>query len=175
MAVLGIGMVGLLVWRLSQPKPAPVAPAPVSVPVPSSRYVEPLDIPPPPELPDAAPDTGPAKPAPTAWVGEGCNAASCSGRITTDLNSALSFRAKTAHKCYEEALGQDPSLKGQVVIGVRVAYDGNICSASVESNDLANAGVAACIAKKFRQGARLPSPTGGCLDVNIPMKLLPAK
>jgi hypothetical protein len=103
-----------------------------------------------------------------------CDAAEiCSGTVGAELSSALAFRAKTAHKCYDEALGQDSTLKGQVVINVRVSNNGTICSAGVQSSDLANPSVAACIANRFRQGARLPSPTGGCAEVNVPMRLLP--
>jgi hypothetical protein len=171
-------MAGLFAWRHFQAAPeVVVAPAPsVSVPPPISHNYDQVDIPPPPpDVADASPDTSVAKPQPaTPFLGDGCQQTSCNGRITPDLTSALAFRAKTAHKCYDEALAQDSTLKGQVVINVHVSYNGTVCSAAVESSDLANGGVAACIANKFRQGARLPSPLGGCVDVNVPMKLLPA-
>jgi hypothetical protein len=105
--------------------------------------------------------------------GDGCNQATCGGRINGELSNALAFRAKTAHKCYDEALAQDSTLKGSVTISVKVGQNGTVCSAAVASNDLASGSVAPCIANKFRQGARLPSPTGGCVEVNVPMKLLP--
>jgi hypothetical protein len=173
--LLGGAILGLFTWRHFQTPPVVVAPAPSSSATAAAHpsYSDPVDIPPPPDLPDASPDTGGPKPATTAWSGEGCSRPTCSGRISPELTAAMAFRAKTAHKCYDEALGLDSTLKGQVVIGVRVSYDGTVCSASVESNDLANGSVAACIANKFRQGARLPSPLGGCVDVNVPMKLLP--
>jgi hypothetical protein len=134
-----------------------------------------MDIPPPPELPDAAPDTGkPKTVVSSGGGGDGCAQTSCSGTVGTDLSNALAFRARTAHKCYDEALAQDSTLKGQVVINVRVSGNGTVCAAGVQSSDLANPGVAACIASRFRQGARLPSPAGGCAEVNVPMRLLPA-
>jgi len=181
LVLLGGGAAGLFFWRSSQtdagPPPLPPA-ASAAVAAAHAPHVMPDDIPPPPPAtPDAAPDTGGAK-APAGggggnW-GDGCKETSCGGRVTPELTGALSFRAKTAHKCYDEALGQDPTLKGQVVVDVRVSGNGTVCAASVVSNDLQNPGVAPCIANKFRQGARLPSPVGGCVEVNVPMKLLPA-
>ena len=93
--------------------------------------------------------------------------------MTSELTAALQFRARTAHKCYDEALGQDPTLKGQVVINVRIGNNGTVCSSSVASSELSNPSVAACIANRFRQGARMPSPAGGCLDTNVPIRLRP--
>jgi len=176
--LLGGGMVGLFAWRHFQQPPVVVAPTPsasAAIVAAHAPHVDPIDIPPPPPaIPDASPDTGGPKPPPAASsLGDGCAQTTCNGRVSAELSSAMSFRAKTAHKCYDEALAQDSTLKGQVVIGVHVSYNGTVCSAAVESSDLANGSVAACIANKFRQGARLPSPVGGCVDVNVPMKLLP--
>jgi hypothetical protein len=176
--LLGAGAAGLFFWRRSQTEadtPLPPPSASAAVVAAHAPHDLPLDIPPPPPvIPDASPDTGSPKSAGGGgnW-GDGCKETSCNGRVTTDLTSALSFRAKTAHKCYDEALGQDPTLKGQVVINVRVSGNGTVCGASVVSSDIASGSVAPCIANRFRQGARLPSPAGGCVEVNVPMKLLP--
>ena len=178
MLLLGGGMAGLFFWRRSQelPLPAPSPSASAAIVAAHAPHVDPIDIPPPPpSVPDATPDTGGPKPAPAVWSGgDGCAQTSCNGSAGSDLQGALAFRAKTAHKCYDEALAQDPTLKGQVVISVRVSGNGTVCAAGVESSDIPNPSVAACIANKFRQGSRLPSPTGGCVSVNVPMKLLPA-
>jgi outer membrane biosynthesis protein TonB len=95
--------------------------------------------------------------------------------VNGELESALAFRAKTAHKCYDDALAQDSSLKGTVKINVRVAANGNVCSANVASSDLTNPSVANCIASRFRQAGHFPAPNGGCLDVNIPISLMPPR
>ena len=173
--LLAAAMAGLFLWKSCQSEPEPVAPAPsASSPVVTARPPpENPDIPPPPVIPDATADTGHAKAVVSGGGGDGCAQTTCSGTVSAELSSALAFRAKTAHKCYDEALGQDSTLKGQVVINVRVSNNGTICSAGVQSSDLANPSVAACIANRFRQGARLPSPTGGCAEVNVPMRLLP--
>ena len=177
MVILGLGMAGLFWWRSSQQDAVAAAPSPsasASAVVPAlAPHEEPIDIPPPPALPDATPDTGAPKVVPTGGGGDGCAQTTCNGGTTSELSGALAFRAKTAHKCYDEALAQDPTLKGQVVIHVRVSYNGTVCAASVESSDVANPSVAACIANRFRQGARLPSPSGGCMEANVPVRLLP--
>ena len=179
--LLGGGMVGLFLWHKSQAEQPIVVPSPsasAAIAAAHAPHDEPIDIPPPPPIvPDAAPDT-PVKPtgagAGGANWGDGCAQTTCGGRITPELSSALAFRAKTAHRCYDEALAQDPTLKGQVVLSVKIGNNGNVCSASVASNDLANPSVGSCIANKFRQGLRLPSPLGGCLEANVPMQLQPA-
>ena len=125
-------------------------------------------------MPDPVPDTGPAKVVSGGGGGgNGCEQTSCRGSATDDLRKTLSTRARAAHRCYDEALAQDSTLKGQVVINVRVGYNGTVCAASVASSELSNPAVAACIANRFRQGARLASPQGGCVDVNVPIALLP--
>ncbi len=173
--VLGAGSAGLYAWRSSHSDPvaAPTPSASAAIAAAHAPHDEPPDIPPPPPVPEAGTGTGSGSTRTAVNIGDGCAAASCGGAINADLSAALAFRAKTAHKCYDEALAQDSTLKGQVVLNVRVGANGTICSAAVQSSDLANGGVAACIANKYRQGARLPSPLGGCIDVNVPMKLLP--
>jgi hypothetical protein len=175
--LLGGGMAGLFFWRRSQadatqPLPSPSASAAIEAA--RAPHVDPIDIPPPPPPPpDASPEKVPPKVTSGGGGGDGCGQTTCNGSASADLQSALAFRAKTAHKCYDEALSQDSTLKGQVVISVRVSGNGTVCASSVVSSDIPNPSVAACIANRFRQGARLPSPTGGCVEVNVPMKLLP--
>jgi hypothetical protein len=171
--LMGAGVAGLLYWKSSQ-TPEVVAPPPsASVPVKSAPPpVDTADIPPPPIIPDAAPEVAP-KVTSTGPGSNGCEQKTCGGAITSDLRAALAFRAKTAHKCYDEALAQDSTLKGHVVISMRVGNNGTICKSSVESSELGNPSVAACMASRMGGGARLPSPQGGCLDTNVPINLLP--
>jgi hypothetical protein len=122
-------------------------------------------------------DSGPEALAPKTSVASNwasCDAKTCFGSVTGDLETALAFRAKAAHRCYDDALAQDSTLKGTVKIAVRVAANGTICSANVTSSDLGNPSVASCIANRFRQAGHVPSPSAGCLDVNIPISLMPA-
>jgi hypothetical protein len=177
LAVVGLlaaALAGLLFWKHSQ-TPPDIAPIPsASVPVHSSAPPpDTADIPPPPPaIPDASADTG-TKVVQSGPAGDGCGQKSCNGKATPELQAALAFRAKTAHKCYDEALSQDSTLKGQVKINVRVGYSGAVCAAEVGSSELSNPSVAACIATRMRQGARLPPPVGGCIEAEVPIALRP--
>ncbi len=170
-ALLGAGLVGLLVWKHFSADPPPIVTVPPSV-VPSVP-VNPRedDVPPPPPIEDSGPDTGPVKS--TVASGPVCDARTCSGGMTSDLEAALAFRAKTAHRCYDDALAQDSTLHGNVKISVRIAANGTLCSANATASDLANPSVAACIASRFRQAGHFPAPSGGCLDANVPISLMP--
>lgn len=170
-ALLGAGLLGLLVWKhfAADAPPVVVAPPPVhSAPV--NPHED--DVPPPPPIEDLGSDTGPPKSTGSSNTTV-CDTKLCSGGMTSDLEAALAFRAKTAHKCYDDALAQDSTLRGSVKISVRIASNGNICSANPASSDLANPNVANCIANRFRQAGHFPPPSGGCLDVNVPISLLP--
>jgi hypothetical protein len=171
-ALLGAGLIGLLLWKhfSADPVVAPIASAtPVTSAAPPPNPKE-DDVPPPPPVEDSGPEAGPVRVVSSNWAS--CDG-TCGGKPTGDLESALAFRAKTAHKCYDEALAQDSTLKGSVKIAVRVAANGNLCSANVAGNDLSNPMVANCIANRFRQAGHFPAPTGGCIDVNVPISLMP--
>jgi hypothetical protein len=82
----------------------------------------------------------------------------------------LAFRAKAAHKCYDQALASDSTLSGGVTIALRIGTNGLPCSSGVASNSTGNAAVGQCIANSMRNGA-YPAPKGGCVDVNVPISL----
>jgi hypothetical protein len=174
-ALLGAGLIGLVVWKNYAAEPPPVVTVPSAKPSAAPPPPNPKedDVPPPPPIEDSGPETGPVKSTGPATNWAACDAKVCGGKVTGDLEAALAFRAKTAHKCYDDALAQDPTLKGSVKISVRVAANGNICSASVAENELGNPMVAGCIANRFRQAGHFPSPAGGCLDVAVPISLMP--
>ena len=107
------------------------------------------------------------------FLGTQCDAKRCTGATTSDIETALAFRAKQSHRCYDNALGQDPTLRGKVSIAVRIGANGTGCSAGVASNELSSApGVANCVVNYFR-GQAFPTPKGGCVDVNIPINFVP--
>src|SRR5262249_6622491 len=103
-----------------------------------------------------------------------CSVGKCSGHATSDLESALAFRAKQAHRCYDQALTQDTSLKGKVAINVRVASNGQVCSAGVTSNDMGTPSVAQCVARMFQPSGHFPAPQGGCVDATVPISFVPS-
>ena len=177
--ILGIvfllGIVGLFVWRSKNPPEGPQVHVP---PVPSvsasadftQAQVDEIPPPPPPE-PDAEP---PKKVGTTTPAGNpACDVKTCPGSATNDLETALAFRAKQAHRCYDQALAQDSTLQGKVNIKVRIAGNGNVCSASVAANDLSTPAVAQCVVGYFRGAGHFPAPKGGCVDVNIPISFVP--
>ncbi len=129
------------------------------------------DIPPPITIEDSGVDAG--KKTVVVFLGTQCDAKRCAGATNSDIETALSFRAKQSHRCYDNALAQDPTLRGKVSIAVRIGANGTACSASVASNELASApGVANCVVNYFR-GQAFPVPKGGCVDVNIPINFVP--
>jgi hypothetical protein len=169
------GMLGLWLWRSSSDKPqtivihAPDANAPTTM-----HTSDDDDVPPPPPIPDAGPDTGTTRITSNNGGNQAvCNATRCSGIASGDLESALAFRAKQAHSCYDSALANDSSLKGKIAISVRVASNGQVCNANVASNDMGSAAVAQCVANKFRQTGFFPAPKGGCIDATVPMNFVP--
>jgi len=132
------------------------------------------DVPPPPPVEDASVGDAGKKVVQVVAMGNQCDAKKCGGANSEELSTALAFRAKQSHRCYDNALGQDPTLKGKVSIAVRVGANGQVCSAGVASNDMGPGGanVATCVVNYFR-GQNLPAPKGGCIDANIPINFVP--
>ncbi len=170
-ALLFLLGIGALVWKLrapGDPQPVPVIPsAPVTLP--TNPKID--DVPPP---PPEEPDSGPEEVKKPTTADNGCRGITrCSGSATPDLETALAFRAKQAHRCYDQALAQDSTLQGKVQISVRVASNGNVCSAGVASNDMGNPSVAQCVARTFASAGHFPAPKGGCIDANVPISFVP--
>ena len=132
------------------------------------------DIPLPPVIEDAGnADADAGKKSVVVSSGAQCDAKQCFGEATPEIQTALAFRAKQAHRCYDNALAQDPTLRGKISIAVRIGTNGATCSAGVASNELTSApSVGSCVAGYFR-GQAFPLPKGGCVDVNIPISFVP--
>ena len=174
LALLLLGVIGAVIaWKVFQKPPEPIVLIPDAGPPPGPSKNIDEDIPPPIAVEDASvPDSG-KKITTVAFTGNQCDAKKCGGSTNHEIETALSFRAKQAHRCYDNALAQDPTLRGKVSIAVRIGANGTSCSAGVASNELASApGVANCVAGYFR-GQAFPSPKGGCVDVNIPINFVP--
>lgn len=174
-ALLLLGLIGgAIVWKMNQkpPEPPPVTNVPpdAGTTVKSTRNLD-DDIPLPPPVVDAGTDAG-KKPTVATTGSNGCDVKTCTGQASSDLQSALAFRAKQAHRCYDQALAQDSSLKGKVTIAVRIGAGGNVCSATVANSELSNPAVANCVAGYFRNG-NFPVPTGGCADAQVPINFVP--
>jgi len=162
---------GLVVWRVSNPS---IAPPTVTAPVPSVTEqvkVSPPPPPPPEEEPSASAAASVAPVAKTAHAGNACGG-ECKGEVSGELRAYLSGRASQGRKCYERALLQNAALKGRMKVQVRVNAQGQLCSASMASDELHDPGLSACILQMFRSSV-YPAPKDGCVDVAVPLSFVP--
>jgi hypothetical protein len=177
LAVLLVGAIAAIIgWKSCQKPVAPVIVLAEAGPPPRPTKNPDDEIPPPPPVEDASVEDAGKKPTTIATGGtggSGCDVKKCSGGSTSDIETALAFRAKQSHRCYDNALAQDPTLRGKISVAVRIGANGTTCSAGVASNELASApAVAACVVSNFRSGT-FPAPKGGCIDVNVPINFVP--
>jgi len=174
-ALLIAGIIGLVAFKsCSGGDPKPIAMVPDAAPstkptVDTSRFD---DVPPPPTPEDAS-----VAPVTTHYISgpvNYCDVKACNGTTTTELENGLNMVARqTRRKCYESALGNDPSLKGHVKLNLVIAINGQVCSATVGSNDMSSTSVGDCAARTFL-ASHLPSPKGGCVKVDFPLAYVPA-
>lgn len=169
-AILILGIGTLFAWRnASEKKPsaAPVASAGEAKPTTTNSKIE--DIPPPPPI-EEKPEAGPGPKIVYVQAG-GCDG-KCAGTAPPELNQALQVRGMQARRCYNQALSQDPSLKGHVEIAVRIGTAGNVCAVNVTANDMRTPTVANCAAHILMNGG-YPAPRGGCVERIVPMSFVP--
>ncbi|MBX3259874.1 MAG: AgmX/PglI C-terminal domain-containing protein [Labilithrix sp.] len=163
---------GAVVWKTSQTPPTPPVVYVDAAPPPTFTGRNPDDdVPLPPPVEDAGEDAG-KKVVVVQGSNNQCDAKKCSGVSSSELENALQFRVKQAHRCYDNALAQDPTLRGKVTVSVRIGANGQVCTAGIASNEMSSQQVAQCVSGYFR-GANFPSPKGGCVDVNIPINFVP--
>ncbi len=170
---LVLGMGALFAWRGLARKtaagPVPTAaPSLAASPLPTNPKLE--DIPPPPPV-EEKPEGGPGEPRVIYVQAGGCDA-KCVGTAPPELNQALQVRGMQARRCYNQALTQDPSLRGHVQVALRIGTAGNVCSANVTANDMRTPNVANCAAH-ILMGGSYPAPRGGCVEAIVPMSFVP--
>jgi len=173
-AVLIVGVIiAAIAWKKCSAPPPPPPPPIIDAgpPIKTTGRNPDDDVPLPPVIEDAGPDSG-KKIVYVPGTASQCDAKKCGGSTTGELETMLSFRVKQAHRCYDTALAQDPTLRGKVSIAVRVGANGQVCSAGVASNEMGSPTVANCVTGYFR-GANFPPPKGGCADINIPINFVP--
>lgn len=173
--LLGIG--GILAWQLTQKHPA--TPPPPIASVTASASSSPVstalidEVPLPPPVVDAS------TPQPTiVYVGGGdpCATKVCGGNVPSgsDSERALAMLAhQTRRKCYDPALANDPTLQGHVMVRMKIASNGQICSASVLKNDMPSSSVGECAARMLLASGHVPPPKGGCVELNFPLNYVP--
>jgi hypothetical protein len=177
-AVALVAVMGGLLWYKSQSAEAPQPAATVSAPTQSARPPRPMlmDAPPPPPTTDdsAAPppdDAGAAKPKTPGASGGGCSG-SCNGNASGGTTGDIQGRAGAARGCYERALRQNSTLQGRMQVSLRVDPSGTICSASIAGDTVGSPDVSSCVLGMFR-GQHVSPPTGGCVDLNVPLSFQP--
>ena len=170
-AVLLLAGIGFFAWKSCSPPPTvtPTVTPPPTAPV-STLKIE--DIPLPPPVDAGQPEAGPTT---IKYVGgpNPCEAKSCKGVAGPELEAALQFRAKQAHRCYDNALALDNTLQGKVTLSLKVGTNGTMCGVNVVSNELSNANVATCVSNAFRSTSAFPAPKGGCVEINLPINFKP--
>ena len=57
-----------------------------------------------------------------------------------------------------------------MVVRVRISETGRVCPSEIESDSLGDAPLAACVLNLFAS-PQAPRPSGGCVDVRVPMVL----
>jgi hypothetical protein len=176
--VLLLGIGGIVVWKVTsgtteQPKPVATTTASGSASAaPTNALIDEVPLPPP------VVDAGPA---PTVQYTGGpaadpCTYNVCNGNVASgsDTERGLQQLAmKTRRKCYDPALGNDPTLQGHVKVHMKIASNGQICTANVASNDMSSSGVGDCAARMLLASGRVPPPKGGCVNLDFPLNYVP--
>jgi hypothetical protein len=187
-----IGGVVLVWWARSPQKEPQLEPSAASAPpvgaapapaAPRASAAEPPPPPPPEHQPPPPPPVGaipaeaavpaaPGAPAAPARRDPNCDDP-CRGKETPELLGSMRVKAGQARSCYERALSNNSALAGRIEVAVRVGANGVACSASVANDTLGDVSVKSCALGRFR-GAQYPKPSGGCVDVSVPMNFMPA-
>ncbi len=176
--VLLLGIGGIVAYKMkgghdeTPNKPNPVASASASASAaPTNALIDEVPLPPP------VIDAGPAPTVQyTGPAADPCSYAVCNGNVTTgsDTEHGLQMLARqTRRKCYDPALANDPTLQGHVKVHMKIASNGQICSASVASNDMSTTSVGDCAARMLLASGRVPPPKGGCVNLDFPLNYVP--
>lgn len=173
--LLGIG--GIVAYKLKSggndtAKPTPTASvAPSASVTAANTLIDEVPLPPP------VIDAGPAPTVQyTGPAADPCSYNVCNGTVGagSDTEHGLQMLAlQTRRKCYDPALANDPTLQGHVKVHMKIAANGQICSANVSSNDMSNSSVGDCAARKLLASGRVPPPKGGCVNLDFPLNYVP--
>jgi hypothetical protein len=100
----------------------------------------------------------------------------CSGRVGPALVDALGVRVKQAHRCYDNALAIDKTVRGKVSVRMKIGADGRVCDVTARSDNTSMVDVAKCVAAFYRANTgqlSFPLPDNGCVDVDLPINFVP--
>jgi hypothetical protein len=109
---------------------------------------------------------GDKKPPPSAGDGEGKLPREAIQKVVRSNNPAI-------RACYESALRDDPTLKGDVEVAFTIGLDGTVGSTSTgPKTDLPDPSVVACVKRVFAK-MEFPMPEGGAVKVSYPISFTP--
>jgi len=93
------------------------------------------------------------------------------GGASADLVRSIATRAAQARRCYNSQLVKTPTARGSMRITMRLDPDGQVCTAHVTASELPRE-MDDCVLSLLEAAAYV-APTGGCLDVNLPLQFQP--
>jgi hypothetical protein len=85
----------------------------------------------------------------------------------SDADRVIASLRAGFRSCYQQGLGQDPTMSGKVVISAKVGPNGEVSSADVASNTGLSASVASCIARKVRNAQFTGNGQGSTLQIPV--------
>jgi hypothetical protein len=101
-----------------------------------------------------------------------CDASVCVGSASAGLIEAVRGRAAEARSCYEKSLSKTPMLAGRMLLNLRIAHDGASCPFGVAQNELSESSTLVPCLRAVLE-THYPRPTGGCVELNLPLKFVP--
>jgi len=101
-----------------------------------------------------------------------CDATVCIGSASATLIEAVRNRAAEARSCYEKSLSKTPTLGGRMLLNLRIARDGASCPFGVSQNELSESSTLMPCLRAVLE-THYPRPTGGCVELNLPLKFVP--
>jgi hypothetical protein len=101
-----------------------------------------------------------------------CDATVCAGSASAGLIEAVRGRAAQARSCYEKSLSKTPTLGGRMLLNLRIAHDGASCPFGVAQNELSGSSTLMPCLRAVLE-THYPRPTGGCVELNLPLKFVP--
>jgi hypothetical protein len=173
--ILLLGAIGgVIYWKLRRGTEHATAAPSALVTAPTAPPLALNDPPPPPPPPpeESAPPAETTAPKAAAPGYSQCSVPKCGGSAPGALQQALTQRGGAARACYERALRTNAMLQGKIMLAVRVDNAGNVCSASIEQDEIHSNEVNSCLIRSFRS-AKLPPAAGGCVDIRVPLSFVP--
>ena len=154
---LSIACAGAPVTPDAPPRPPPTpSGVPVTSPPPPNPWSDAANLLPPPTRMRSTPECP----------------ATCQGSATTELKLALVAGAGRTKRCYHDALRRDPALAGRALLWLRISPQGGTCRATLDKVEFADEEMKRCILELARE-MDVPAPTGGCVDVVVPLSFRP--